>query len=53
MFWLRSGPITSQEITYPDLVVARTVSVIMNVALRLELDVRVSAFAFSQRLFLN
>ena len=24
MFWLRSGPITSQEITYPDLVVART-----------------------------
>ena len=25
MFWLRSGPITLQEITYPDLVVARTV----------------------------
>ena len=24
MFWLRSGPITLQEITYPDLVVART-----------------------------
>ena len=24
-FWLRSGPITLQEITYPDLVVARTV----------------------------
>ena len=23
MFWLRSGPITLQEITYPDLVVAR------------------------------
>ena len=34
MFWLRYGPITSQEITYPDLVVARIVSVIMNVALR-------------------
>ena len=27
MFWLRYGPITSQEITYPDLVVARIVSV--------------------------
>ena len=25
MFWLRSWPITLQEITYPDLVVARTV----------------------------
>ena len=25
MFWLRPGPITLQEITYPDLVVARTV----------------------------
>ena len=25
MCWLRSGPITLQEITYPDLVVARTV----------------------------
>ena len=25
MFWLRSGPITLQEITDPDLVVARTV----------------------------
>ena len=25
MFWLRSGPITLQAITYPDLVVARTV----------------------------
>ena len=25
MFWLRSGPITLQEITYPDLVVAQTV----------------------------
>ena len=24
MFWLRTGPITLQEITYPDLVVART-----------------------------
>ena len=24
MFWLRSGPITLREITYPDLVVART-----------------------------
>ena len=24
-FWLRSGPITLQEITYPDLVVAQTV----------------------------
>ena len=24
MFWLRSGPITLQEITYPDLVVAWT-----------------------------
>ena len=34
MFWLRYGPITSQEITYPDLVEARIVSVIMNVALR-------------------
>ena len=26
MFWLRSGPITLQEITYPDLVVAQTVN---------------------------
>ena len=25
MFWLQSEPITLQEITYPDLVVARTV----------------------------